>query len=192
MLVYSLRFTVYGLQIIEFTPVYIEGYIVARVFFISFSLLVIALSTAIPLYGFSRRRWKGAAIGCLLQPVVCVVVIGVVSAAVIAYKLISYEMEMKSAMVTVRSTEPGANGTDTLTWYLKPDEECFFDAGKKSDRFDIIPVDSLPTSVSVEDRLVVRFDINSEKVLATDYDQPAEVVSVDWDKVKAYVRQHCP
>jgi len=40
--------------------------------------------------------------------------------------------------------------------------------------------------VSVEDRIVVRFDIEHQKVTATDYDSPAEVVGVDWDKVKAY------
>ena len=164
---------------------YTEGFVVARVFFVSFSLIVIALSTAIPMYGYYRRRWKGAAIGCLMQPVACVVVIGVVTLCVSLYKLVSYQMEKKSAMVTVMSTEQGANGTDTLMWYLKSDEECLLESGGKSDRFDVIRLDSLKTSVSVDDRIVVRFDLENEKVMATDYDQPAEVVGVDWGKVKA-------
>lgn len=138
------------------------------------------------MYGYFRRRWKGVAIGCLMQPVVCVVVIGVVAAGVLAYKLVSLKMEIKSAMVTVKSTEQGVNGTDTLTWYLKANEECLFESEKSSDRCDVIRLDSLKTSVSVEDRLVVRFDIEKEKVTATDYDQPAEVVEVDWDRVRAY------
>ena len=164
---------------------YTEGYIIARVYFISFSLLVIAISTAIPMYGYYRRRWKGVAIGCLMQPVVCLVVFGVVAAGIFIYKLIDYKMEMKSAMVTVKSIEQSVNNTDTLTWYLN-NEECLLDSGKKSDRFDVIRLDSLKTAVGVEDRIVVCFDIKNQKVTATDYDQPAEVVDVDWDRVRAY------
>ena len=95
-------------------------------------------------------------------------------------------MEMKSAMVTVKSIEQGVNGTDTLTWYLKANEECLLDSEKKSGRFDVIRLDSLDTGVCVEDRIVVRFDIKNQKATATDYDLPAEVVDVDWDKVRDY------
>lgn len=121
-----------------------------------------------------------------MQPVVCLVVIGVFTAGIFIYKLINYKMEMKSAMVTVKSIEQGVNSTDTLTWYLKADEECLLDSDKKSDRFDVIRLDSLKTAVSVEDRMVVRFDIKNQKATATDYDLPAEVVDVNWDKVRAY------
>ena len=165
---------------------YTEGYLIARVSFISLCLLVIAISTCIPMYGYCRRRWKGAAIGCLMQPVVCLVIIGVVTAGVFIYKQISYKMEMKSAMVIVKSIEQGVNGTDTLTWYLKANEECLLDSGKKSGRFDIIRLDSLDTGVCVEDRIVVRFDIKNQRATATDYDLPAEVVDVNWEKVRNY------
>ena len=138
------------------------------------------------MYGYCRRRWKGAAIGCLMQPVVCLVVIGVVTAGVFIYKRVSYKMEMKSAMVTVKSIEKNVNGADTLTWYLKANEECLLDSEKKSGRFDVIRLDSLDTGVCVEDRIVVRFDIKNQKANATDYDLPAEVVDVDWDKVRDY------
>jgi len=165
---------------------YTEGYVIARVYFTSFCLLVIAISTCIPMLGYYRRRWKGVAIGCLIQPVVCLVIMGVVAVGIIIYKQIDYTMEMNSAMVTVKSIEQDVNGTDTLTWYLKVDEECFLDSEKKSDRFDLIRLDSLDTGVSVEDRIVVRFDIKNQKATATDYDQPAEVVDVKWDKVRDY------
>ena len=138
------------------------------------------------MYGYCRRRWKGAAIGCLMQPVVCLVIIGVVTAGVYIYKQVSYKMEMKSAMVTIKSIEQDVNGTDTLTWYLKANEESLLDSEKKSGRFDIIRLDSLDTGVCVEDRIVVRFDIKNQRATATDYDLPAEVVDVDWDKVWDY------
>ena len=151
-----------------------------------FSFVVVIASIAIPIKGYLRRRWKGVAIGCLMQPVVCLVAIGVVGGSFFIYRQVSLKMLKNSAMVTVKSTEQGANGVDTLTWYLKAGEECLYESGEKTTYFDVIRLDSLKTSVSVEDRIVVRFDIENEKVVATDYDQPAEVVGVDWDKVKAY------
>ena len=163
-----------------------EGAISTLAFVFTFSFVVVLASIAIPIKGYLRRRWKGVAIGCLMQPVVCLVVIGVVAASFIIYRQVSLKMQKNSAMVTVKSTEQGVNGVDTLTWYLKAGEECLFDSGERQTYFDIIRLDSLKTSVSVEDRIVVRFDIENEKVIATDYDQPAEVVDVNWDKVRAY------
>ena len=89
-------------------------------------------------------------------------------------------------MVTVRSIEKNTNDTDTLTWYLKTDGECLLDCDDADDRFDVIRLDSLSAGVSVEDRIVVRFDIKNQKVSATDFDQPAEVLDVNWEKVKDY------
>ena len=89
-------------------------------------------------------------------------------------------------MVTVRSIEKNTNDTDTLTWYLKTDGECLLDCDDVDDRFDVIRLDSLSAGVSVEDRIVVRFDIKNQKVSATDFDQPAEVLDVNWEKVKDY------
>ena len=163
-----------------------EGAISTIAFLLIFSFAVVLASVAIPIKGYLRRRWKGVAIGCLMQPVVCLVVIGVVTAGFIIYRQVSLKMQKKSAMVTVKSIEQGVNGVDTLTWYLKADDECLFDSGERPTYFDVIRLDSLKTSASVEDRIVVRFDMENEKVSATDYDQPAEVVDVNWDKVKAY------
>ena len=163
-----------------------EGAISIVVFMHVFSFVVVIASIAIPIKGYLRRRWKGVAIGCLMQPVVCLVAIGVVGGSFFIYRQVSLKMVKNSAMVTVKSTEQGVNGTDTVTWYLKADEECLFVSEDITDLSDVVRLDSLKTGVSVEDRIVVRFDIENEKVIATDYDQPAEVVDVNWDKVKAY------
>jgi hypothetical protein len=149
-----------------------------------FGLFVIVISTIIPVFGYFRKRWKGFAIGLLLLPVVCAVVIGAVGAAVFYYHEHSVNVEKKSAMVTVRSTEKNGNEIDTLAWYLKADDECILGSG--ADYYDVIRLDSLSAGVSVEDRIVVRFDIKNQKVTATDYDQPAEVVDVNWEKVRDY------
>ena len=157
------------------------------VYLFGFGLIVIAISSVIPVLGYFRRRWKGLAIGCLMQPVVCSVVIGVVYASINGYHKICFNSEKKSAMVTVRSIEQDANDTDTLTWYLKADDECILlNSDEDEDRFDVIRLDSLSAGVSVEDRIVVRFDIKNQKASATDYDKPAEVVDVNWDKVRDY------
>ena len=149
-----------------------------------FGVMVVVISTVIPVLGFFRKRWKGLAIGLLLLPVVCAVVIGAVGLGVYYYHEYSVNMEKKSAMVTVRSTEKNGNEIDTLAWYLKADDECILGSG--ADYYDVIRLDSLSAGVSVEDRIVVRFDIKNQKVTATDYDQPAEVVDVNWEKVRDY------
>ncbi len=151
-----------------------------------FGVLVIAISTFIPVYGYLRRRWKGLAIGCLVQPVVCAALIGAAVAGAFFFHDQKSEREKNSAMVTVRTIEQNANDTDTLTWYVKTDEECLLDSDDADDRFDVIRLDSLSAGVSVEDRIVVRFDIKNQKASATDFDQPAEVVDVNWEKVKDY------
>ena len=156
-------------------------------FVIVFGALVIAISTVIPVYGYFRRRLKGLAIGCLVQPVVCAVLIGAAIAGAYFFRKQKVKMEKNSAMVTVRSIEKSSNDTDTLTWYLKADEECIqLDSEDYEEYFDVIRLDSLSAGVSVEDRIVVRFDLKNQKVSATDFDKPAEVVDVNWDKVKAY------
>lgn len=38
------------------------------------AFLITIASTVIPVYGYYRKRWKGAALGCLLQPVACFIV----------------------------------------------------------------------------------------------------------------------
>ena len=163
-----------------------EELISVAIFVVIFGALVIAISTVIPVYGYFRRRWKGLAIGCLVQPVVCAVLIGAAIACAIFFHKQKVKKEKNSAMVTVRSIEKNANDTDTLTWYLKTDGECLLDSDEADDHFDVIRLDSLSAGVSVEDRIVVRFDIKNQKASATDFDQPAEVVDVNWEKVKDY------
>ena len=163
-----------------------EELISISIFVIVFGALVIAISTVIPVYGYFRRRLKGLAIGCLVQPVVCAVLIGAAIAGGIFFRKQKVKMEKNSAMVTVRSIEKNTNDTDTLTWYLKTDGECLLDCDDADDRFDVIRLDSLSAGVSVEDRIVVRFDIKNQKVSATDFDQPAEVLDVNWEKVNDY------
>ena len=163
-----------------------EEIISISIFVVIFGVLVIAISTFIPVYGYLRRRWKGLAIGCLVQPVVCAALIGAAVAGAFFFHDQKSEREKNSAMVTVKSIEKNVNDTDTLTWYVKTDGECLLDSDDADDRFDVIRLDSLSAGVSVEDRIVVRFDIKNQKASATDFDQPAEVVDVNWEKVKDY------
>jgi hypothetical protein len=179
-----------------------DRYVTAVLAVFLITILVIMASVAIPVIGYQRKRWKGVAIGCILQPVVCGIFFLVLLGGVVIYRYNTNSNQRKSMMVTVRTTEPGAYGVDTLVWYLKPDDECFvdykrlektdsaesdsLDVDEYSDCFDIIRLDTLTTAVCVEDRIVVRFDLQNQKATATDYDQPVEVTAIDWDKVKAY------
>ena len=167
----------------------IDGSVSMVSFILIFGLLVTAASILIPMYGYMRKRWKGLAIGCLIQPIACAVILGLVFGGIVAFEISSLDRQTKSAMVAVKTVEQGKQGTDTLEWYLKDDDECIRCVSRHSTRYnlyDVIRLDSVAAGVSVDDRIVVRFDLKNQKVTATDYDKPIEVVSVNWDKVKAY------
>ena len=144
-------------------------------------VIVIMASIGIPIYAYSRKRWKGLAIGCLLQPIACAVVICLIVLGIISYFEYTNRKEMDSAMVTIRGIDVAKQNGDTLTWYLKADEECILVCNDDKD-FD--EMDSV--SVGLEDRIVVKCDMKKKKVTATDLGTPMKVVSVNWDEVKAY------
>ena len=155
-------------------------------FILIFGLLVTAASILIPIYGYMRKRWKGLALGCLIQPIACAVILGLVFGGIVAFEIYSLDRQTKSAMVAVKTVEQKSKDTDTLKWYLKNDEECIVRCSGKRQYYDVIRLDSVAAGVSVDDRIVVRFDLKNQQVTATDYDQPIEVLRVDWEKVKAY------
>lgn len=152
-----------------------------------FAFFVLVVLCILPIIGYQRKRLKGAAIGCVLQIIAGTAIIFGVTGAIVFYQLLNLRKEIKSAMVTVKSTEALPEGNTDIMWYLKTDEECLQQIGedkKNIERFDIIRVDSL--SLCVEDRILVVFDLKNQKATATDYDTPIEVVSVDWEKIKSY------
>lgn len=159
-------------------------------------LIILALWVAsffIPFYGFIQKRWKGLGFGCLAQILFCILVMLILSFGKIYYTRSQMRSYRDNAMVTVRK--------DVHVWYLNPNEECFYecedsksgaadsiDVEEKTQLFDVIPLDS--TSVCVDDKVVVRFDLKKRMVSAAEYDEPIEVVNVDWDKVNDYFNSH--
>lgn len=153
------------------------------------TFLIVTLS--FPVIGFIHKRWKGLALGCLIQPVVCIAAIVVTALGIESYEEHRINEQKASAMLTLRKKE--ANGDVVHTWYLKDFEECLYDYEEGDTRthreergdgmrlFDVVPLDS--TSVSIDDRVVVRFDYKERKITATDFDEPIEVVSINWDKI---------
>ena len=167
------------------------------VFFLAIVVMLIA-SVAIPVYGYKWKRYKGLAIGCVAQVVTVVVLFILIDLGYFTYIEWKNDRKKDAAMVTIRSIESHADRVDTLMWYIKDDGECVLEnEGKKEDEnssfsypislFDVIRLNT--ASVCVEDRVMVKFDIKSKKVMATDYDAPAEVVNVDWDKVNAFIEK---
>ena len=161
------------------------------------SVVLLIFSIAIPVYGFMHRRWKGCFLGCLLQPVVCAFIILITVAIAALHQLYGTRKLRNAAMVTLRKTETQGDTRHTFIWHLKPDEECFYEYKKTpvsesednvknedEELYDVVPLDSF--SVCVDDRIVVSFDLKNRKATANDYDEPIEVVRIDWDKVNAY------
>ncbi|MBR0047778.1 MAG: hypothetical protein IJP74_00440 [Prevotella sp.] len=161
-------------------------------------MAVIVASLTIPFYGFMRKRWKGMAIGCLLQPVVCGIAISIGLYFIGTHEEYDYDKMHDEAMVVLRKK---GSGNKTHTWYLKADDECLYEYYENNEEerkryrrhfheklFDVIPMDSF--RVCVDDVVVVSFDMEDRKVTAVDYDEPVEVVRVDWDRVEGYFSSH--
>ena len=167
-------------------------------------LFIIVASVVIPIYGYKWKRWKGMTLGCLMQPVVCAVVILAMLLGIQLYEYIRHKKQKEKAMVTVRTLEKKGDRVDTLFWYVKADEECImerkrqrYDNDEEEDRdslekgrdiewFDVVPIENFAHGVNIEDRIMVRFDLKNQSVVATDYDDRAEVTKVDWDQVRDY------
>jgi uncharacterized membrane protein len=168
------------------------------------TLLILVASVAVPYYGYKKKRWKGLTIGCLLQPVVCFVVLIAIILGIYSYEYFRHKKQKEHAMVTVKTLEKKGDRVDTLYWYVKSDEECIMERkrqghGDENDEdrdstdterdiewFDVVPIDNFPHGVNVEDRIMVRFDLKNQSVVANDYDARAEVTNVDWDQVRDF------
>ena len=85
---------------------------------------------------------------------------------------------------------------------MKADEECLYEFVEKDEAekdskylmfnkfqlFDVVPMDSF--RVCVDDKIVVRFDLQNRKATAVEYDEPIKVVNVDWEKVDDFFKKH--
>ena len=139
--------------------------------------VIVMLTFLLPCYGFLRKSWKGLGMGCLLQPVA--IILGFLLV------LLSYFENPDSVW---------------HTWYLKPDEECyhehrFSEVDEDGDTvhrnvancYDVVRIDS--TTVGVEDRIVVCFDLKNHTAIATSLNDTVEIIQIDWPKVEAYLQK---
>ena len=159
-------------------------------------LTIVVASLMIPLFGFLHKRWKGLALGCLIQPFAIALFFLL---TILAYNLVlghDIRKQTEEAMVIVQKTDTIGNKE---IWYLKPNDECFYKfkdkeeddsrKGNLSDLrhlkfFDVLPLDS--NGVCVDDKIFVHFDFQKHQAKATEFDEPLKVVSVNWDKVTEY------
>lgn len=179
----------------------IEQDLGVNITFILVMMLMLIVSIFIPFLGYVRKRWMGLALGCLLQIVVCILTCGLGAFCISVYANHHLRQQRKAAMVTVRKADVEGFSHN---WYVKANDECLYeykkdddddsdddDNDKKYDRprkirklFDVIPLDSF--RVSIDDIVVIKFDLKGNMVTATEYDEPIEVVNIDWDKVHNY------
>ena len=194
---------------------------IEQVFTISVTILFILVfflfaSVFIPYYGFIWKRWKGLAIGCLVQPIICVLISVMAIFCIAIHHRLTIHRHKEAAMVTVKKTD--ANGF-SHHWYVKSNEECFYEYSNDNEEkhgrrakkekegendsdddnvsreeitlfYDVIPIDSF--SVCIDDKVVIKFDLKEHKVAATEYDEPIEVVNVNWEKVSDYFENQAP
>ena len=167
-----------------------------------FMLLVVlaVVSIIIPLASFFMKKWKGLALGCILQPMFCIVVSGLIILG--ATLLWNYDLNKheKEAMVVLKKVVDSIpDNKHVNTWYIQNNGECFCDFGDTermglefilygSMRFyDVIPMDSF--RICVDDHVTVTFDLKHHTATASEYEVPLKVDTVDWNKVAQYFEE---
>ena len=161
-----------------------ENYIYILILAFALSIIIVMASVIIPIRFYNWKRWKGLVLGLVLQPIVCAILIFCVFMGFVGYHESKTNRQRESAMVAVCTLRTDSAKTDTLTWYIKADDECFRVNDKKIKAYDVIRLDQ--ASVGVDDRIVVKFDVKKKQVVATDFGKPIKVEKVDWEQVKAY------
>lgn len=178
----------------------IDSYTNFFIWLVSIGICLWAASFLIPYKGFTLKRYKGLALGCLLQPIFCIVILLILIFAGLYYMGSDVEEHRKAAMMSFCKLENDSTENKTF-YYVKTNDECFIENGvgkddqlifgydydNKIDLADVFYNDS--SSICVDDDIIVRFDLKNRKVKVTDYEDSLEVVSVDWDKVNAYFNQ---
>lgn len=164
-----------------------ENYIYVLMLAIALSIIIVMASVIIPIRLFNWKRWKGLILGLVLQPIVCAILIFCVFMGIFGYTKFKVDRQRESAMVAVCTVQTDSAKTDTLTWYIKADDECFQVYKKDIRAFDVIRLDQ--ASVGVEDRIVVKFNVKKKQVVATDFGKPIKVEKVDWDQVRDYLNK---
>ena len=162
-----------------------ENYIYILILAFALSIIIVMASVIIPIRFYNWKRWKGLVLGLVLQPIVCAILIFCVFMGFVGYHESKTNRQRESAMVAVCTLRTDSAKTDTLTWYIKADDECFRVNDKKVKAYDVIRLDQ--ASVGVDDRIVVKFDVKKKQVVATDFGKPIKVKKVDWEQVKAYL-----
>lgn len=159
-----------------------------------------AVTFAIPYLGFTHKRYKGLFLGCLIQPIVGIVIAVVAIFVCFYYMASSVKEQRKAAMVTFSKAENDTTDTKAF-YYVKPDDECFVELGVgKDDKeifgfdtnhdigvVDVFLIDS--TSILVDDEFLLKFNLKNRQLTALDYEDTIEVANVDWEKVDAYFKE---
>ena len=172
-------------------------------FFVYVFMVLITLavfSIIIPLGGFFLKKWRGLAMGCFIQPLFLVLfAVLIIFGATLCWKYDLTRHE-KGAMVVLKKVfNEDPENMEVNTWYRQDDGECFCDFGEREMTgvefvmygtmrfYDVVPMDSF--RVCVDDKVIVKFDMEKRTATATEYEDTLEVVSVDWDKVNAYFQK---
>lgn len=164
--------------------------------FLLMAALVMA-TIAIPFYSFLHKGWKGLGLGCLFQPVIAVFLCLLVGLGAFFLQKRTIDRYHSSALAVVRSSAVEKEDTLVCTWYLQADGECLYESRKPTDDstrlahdlnlYDVVPLKSF--SLCVEDHIVVHFNLATRTATATDFDEPIEVLRVDWPGVEAFFHE---
>ena len=172
---------------------YIESLIVA----------VLAIILSLFVHRLFKKRW----LGCLVQFFVFIVIFCVlVPVSHIVMDIVS-SSHKDGAMIGVRHTEQDRNCKIQKEWWLKPDDTFYFecDEGITENPETVVPcdielwgdygnyhrIDSVyAVKMDYNPLFLIYFDLDSMNVTPVWGEDTLEVVSIDWERIKEYFKNH--
>ena len=179
----------------------IDKYVGFTITVIIIAIVLWVASLYLPFYGFMQKRFKGACLGCILQPFISAIILALSFVVIFTYMTSDMIKYRKNAMVMVKKAPKDSTNVATHL-YIGADDVCFLESGNlevtayslvfDNDRdialYDVIYVDS--STISVDDKYLIKFDFKNRKAIATEYEDTIEVADVKWDKVDAYFKKN--
>lgn len=175
----------------------IDKYVGLAITITLIAMILWVASLFLPFFGFIHKRFKGLLVGCIVQPILLVIICIVSIFVFLIYMGFDTKKYRQSAIVTICHLENDSTQKKTYM-YIGSDDICFAESGNLEkdynpiiyninhdiSLFDVIYRDS--TTITIDDCYKVKFDLKNRRAVATKYEDTIEVASIDWEKVDAY------
>ena len=106
----------------------IDKYVGFAITVIIIAIVLWVASLYLPFYGFMQKRFKGACLGCILQPFISAIILALSFVVIFTYMTSDMIKYRKNAMVMVKKAPKDSTNVATHL-YIGADDVCFLESG---------------------------------------------------------------